>query len=100
MKKITEEKEKINELIRDFKNIVLITPLLENIKDRKRINLLRKLDSKFQILDDFMFDDLGLDDSSEKYYEKVLKVSADDISNFVDKLVLDTIYFLEEEEHE
>ena len=93
-------KEKINELIRDFKNIELITPLLENIKDRKRINLLRKLDSKFQILDDFMFDDLGLDDSSEKYYEKVLKVSADDISNFVDKLVIDTIYFLEEEEHE
>ena len=93
-------KEKINELIDDFKNTELIAPLLENIKDRKRINLLRKLDSKFQIFDDFIFHDLGIDDTTEEYYEKVLKVTAEDISKFVDKLVLDTVYFLEEEEHE
>ena len=90
-------KEKIQELINDFKNTELIEPLLKNIKDRKRINLLRKLDSKFQIFDDFIIHDLGIDDTAEEYYEKVLNVTTSDISNFVDKLVLDTIYFLEEE---
>lgn len=93
-------KEKIVELINDFKNIELISPLLDNIKDRKRINLLRKLDSKFQIFDDFIVHDLGIEDTLEEYYEKVLKVTAADIANFVDKLVLDTIYFIEEEDHE
>lgn len=93
-------KEKIKELVSDFKNTELIAPLLENIKDRKRVNLLRKLDSKFQIFDDFIIHDLGIDDTTEEYYEKVLKITANDISSFVDKLVLDTIYFLEEEEHE
>ena len=93
-------KEKINELISDLKNTELVAPLLENIKERKRINLLRKLDSKGQIFDDFMFHDLGIENTAEEDYEKSLKVTADDISEFVDRLVLDTIYFLEEEEHE
>lgn len=93
-------KEKIIELVEDFKNIELISPLLDNIKDRKRINLLRKLDSKFQIFDDFIVHDLGIEDTLEEYYEKVLKVTAADIANFVDKLVLDTVYFIEEEDHE
>ena len=93
-------KEKITEAVNDFKNTELIAPLLDNIKDRKRINLLRKLDSKYQIFDDFIIHDLGISDTLEEYYEKVLKVTADDIANFVDKLVLDTIYFIEEEDHE
>lgn len=93
-------KEKFHEVINDFKNTEMIEPLLDNIKDRKRINLLRKLDDKYLIFEDFIMSDLGIDDTTEEYYELVKKVTAKDISDFVDRFVLDTIYFLEEEENE
>lgn len=93
-------KEKFHEVMNDFKDTEMIEPLLENIKDRKRINVLRKLDDKYLIFEDFIVSDLGIDDTTEEYYELVKKVTAKDISNFVDRFVLDTIYFLEEEEHE
>ena len=91
---------KILEVIEDLKNVELVTPLLENIKERKRLNLLRMLDDKFALLSDFIVEDLGFDDTIEELYNKSLKVTAEDIANFIDRLVLDTVYFLKEEEHE
>lgn len=93
-------KMKILEVIEDLKNVELVTPLLENIKERKRLNLLRMLDDKFALLSDFIVDDLGFDDTIEELYNKSLKVTAEDIAKFIDRLVLDTVYFLKEEEHE
>lgn len=93
-------KEKIHEVINDLKNVELIEPLLDNIKDRKRINLLRKLDDKYLIFNDYIVKSLGIDDTAEEYYELVKKINANDISKFIDRFVLDTIYFLEEGEHE
>ena len=93
-------KEKIPELISDIKNTKLIEPLLDNIKDRKRINLLRKPDDKYAIFGDFVSKELGIDDTEEEYFELVKKVTAKDLSIFVDRFVLDTIYYLEEEENE
>ena len=93
-------KEKIQEVIEDLKNEKLITPLLENIKDRKRVNLLRILDDKYALFSDFVISDLGLDDTTEELYNKIKKVTACDIKNFIDRLILDTVYFLKEEENE
>ena len=93
-------KEKIKEVIEDLKNEELISPLLENIKDRKRVNLLRILDDKYALLSDFIVSDLGLDDTTEELYEKIKEVTACDIKIFIDRLILDTVYFLKEEENE
>ena len=86
--------------MKDLKNDKIITPLLENIKERKRLNLLRMLDDKYSLLGDFIVEDLGFDDTNLEFYNKVKNVTANDISNFIDRMVLDTIYFLKEEEHE
>ena len=91
---------KILEVMKDLKNEKIITPLLENIKERKRLNLLRMLDDKYSLLGDFIVEDLGFDDTNLEFYNKVKNVTANDISNFIDRMVLDTIYFLKEEEHE
>lgn len=93
-------KIKILEVMEDLKNIELITPLIENIKERKRLNLLRMLDDKIGLFGDFIVEDLGFDDTTQQFYEKIKKVKADDIAKFIDRLVLDTVYFLKEEEHE
>ena len=93
-------KLKILEVMNDLKNVELITPLLNNIKERKRLNLLRMLDDKLGLFGDFIVEDFGFDDTTEQFYEKVKKVTAEDISKFIDRLVLDTVYFLKEEEYE
>ena len=99
-KNVELDKMKIQEVLEDLKNVELVTPLLENIKERKRLNLLRMLDDKFALLSDFIVQDLGFDDTIEELYNKSLKVTAEDIAKFIDRLVLDTVYFLKEEEHE
>ena len=93
-------KTKILEVIEDLKNEELVTPLLENIKERKRLNLLRILDDKYALLSEFVVSNLKLDDTLEVLYEKTKNITAKDISNFVNRLVLDTVYFLKEEEYE
>lgn len=93
-------KLKILEVMNDLKNIELIAPLLENIKERKRLNLLRMLDDKLGLFGDFIVEEFGFDDTTEQFYKKIKNVTAEDISKFIDRLVLDTVYFLKEEEHE
>ena len=93
-------KMKILEVMEDLKKENIITPLLENIKDRKRLNLLRMLDDKYALLSDFVISDLEIEDTIEDTYNKIKTITAKDISKFVDRLVLDTVYFLKEEEYE
>lgn len=93
-------KEKLFELVEEFKNEKLITESLNNIKERKKVNLIRQLDDKFFLFDDFVFNDLGVDITFQEYYEQYCKITAKDISKFVDRLVLDATYFLKEGENE
>ncbi len=89
---------KLLEVISDLKNEELISPLLENLKERKRISLIRNLDNKYSIFDEALFYRLGIDEIQEDVYKKMLKITSKDISNLVDRLVLDTVYFIEEED--
>ena len=91
-------KEKIVEVVNDLRNEELITPLLDNIKDRFRVGLIRRLDNKGSLFHEFIITNLGVDISEDEYYNKLLKVKPSDITNFIDRLVLDTIYYLKEEE--
>ena len=92
-------KEKIVEVVNDLKNVELIEPLIDNIKDRFRVGLIKRLDNKGELFHEFLITQLGIDISENEYYEKLLKVKAVDISNFIDRFVLDTTYFLKEEEN-
>lgn len=93
---VEQVKEKLEELVKEFKNINVINKSLENIKERRRLDQIRQLDDKYFLFDDFLFSDLGIDLSYKEYFDLYSKISAEDISNFTDRLVLDTCYFLKE----
>ncbi len=91
---------KIKEVMESLKDSNFIEPFLENIKDRMRLNLLRLLDDKNTLLDEVVVKTLGFDELNKERYEKIKNITSKEISEFIDRLVLDTIYFLEEGEHE
>lgn len=92
--------KKIKEVINDLKNEEMVDTLLKSILERRKIGLLRILDDKSALFTDAIVDDIGFDLTSYKYYEALSKITAHDISLFVDRLVLDTVYFLKEGDHE
>ena len=92
--------EKIKEVMEDLKNPENIREYLENVKERKRVSLIKNLDDKFSLLNDVVFERLEVDKNMEDNYKEVLTISAEDISEFVRRLALDTIYFIEEDVHE
>ncbi len=75
----------------------MIDPLLDNLKDRKRIALIKGLDDKYYIFNEVMLDVLKIEKKQDVVYKKMLKITSKDICELVDRLVLDTIYFIEEE---
>ena len=81
-------------------NKLLLKDELNNLIERQRLDVIEKKDNKFIIFDDYISSTLNLDDTLEEYYEKYKNISCEDISNFVNRLVLDTIYFLKEKDHE
>lgn len=89
-------KEKLNEVMELLKNEELITECLEKIKERKRLALIRQLDDKYFLFDDFIESDLGIDVSFYKYLENYKKITWVDLNNFIKRLKLDTTYFLKE----
>lgn len=92
--------EKIKEVMDDIKNPDNIRKYLDNIKERRRILLIKCLDDKFCLLNDVVSETLKTSKNMKDEYDDILKITAEDISNFVDHLILDTVYFIKEEENE
>ena len=82
------------------KNKDIIDKGLTNLKEKERVGLLRLLDSKTGLFYDYIKDSLDLDYTSKEYYEMLVKITYQDIIKFVDRLVLDSIYYLKEKDDE
>ena len=95
---VDETKKNMLEVIEDLKNEEVVNSNLDKIKDRFRVNLIKRLDSKGALFQEFIITQLGLDISDEEYYEKLLKITATDITKLLNRLVLDTVYFLKEDD--
>lgn len=93
-------KEKIDEVMGYLRQEDIIAPCLENIKDRNRISLIRQLDDKLTLFREAIIDDLKIDITNLEYHNKLIKITPKDIVQFMDRLVLDTKFFLEEGNHE
>ena len=93
-------KEKIKEVFNELKNEEEIEKALIKIKEKLRINLIKDLDEKTFLFRESVLKDLKLDITAKEYYEKALPITANDISKFTDRLILDTTYFLEEGPYE
>ena len=92
--------EKIKEVMKELEEEKVIGPLEENLKERFRINLIRHLDDKFGILDEFIYKKLGINKTMEENYKDIEKVTVNDIKKFMKRLKLNLIYYLEEEDNE
>ena len=90
----------VKEVMESLKDEEFIKPYLENIIDRTRLGLLKLLDDKNGLLDEVVVETLGFDILYKDKYELVKNITSKDICDFANRLVLDTIYFIEEEEHE
>ena len=99
-KNIEQVREKVKDVLLDLKNEELIAPYLEMLKEKNRLSLIRKLDDKWGLFQDSIIKDLGIDLTAEEFYQKLLLITPKDVSCFMDRLVLDTKYFLKEGEHE
>ena len=58
------------------------------------------LDHPAHIFEDFIFQNLKIKQSLEEEYQIIMGIHAQDIAQFIDRLHLDTVYFLEEGSHE
>lgn len=93
-------KDKIEEVFDVLRDDKYIRELLQNIKDKHRINLIRRLDDKTTLFQDEIVNNLGIEISPQEYYDKLLSITEKDIAKFIDRLVLDTRYFLKEGDYE
>lgn len=97
---VDEAKSAIKEVIDSLKDEELIEPLLKNVLEKRRIELLKNEDYKFALFQDFIIHNLGVNYTSLELYEMMKEITAKDISIFINRLKLDTIYFIEEGENE
>lgn len=72
-----------------------IEPLMENIKERVYLSTLREKDSKVSLFNDFIREYFGYGYSRQTEYEKMNKVTSEDVCHMIERLQLDTTYYLE-----
>lgn len=92
--------QKILEIMEEIKDRDLIENSLKKLISACEVSLIKNLDNKYSIFNDFIDSDLGLNTTLEERYELLKSVKADDVINFINRLSLDTVYFTEEENHE
>lgn len=85
----------IKEIMELLEDASFVKGKIENIKERKRINLERQNDSFASIVDDFQIGYFKTHDTLVEEYEKLKKVTAEEFIMFMKRLKLDTIYYLE-----
>ena len=88
--------EKVLEVMDDIKNEEFITPLIEKVIAGERISLLKRLDLKYGLFDDYIYNYLGLEVDREELYNMFLNVKPREIVDFLNRFIIDTVYFLEE----
>lgn len=88
-------KETIYEIIKHLQDVTFIKERLENVKERKRINLERQKDSFSSIFEDFKLASFGILNTLQEEYEVLKDITAEEFVKFIKRLKLDTIYYLE-----
>ena len=88
--------EKILEVMDEIKDEEYITPLIKKVIDGERISLLKRLDLKYGLFDDYVYSYLGLEVNRDELYKMFLDVKASEVIEFLNRFIMDTVYFLEE----
>ena len=86
--------DRIKQTIEMLKNKEVIEPLLENIKERKRVSLESIKDNHYGLVNEQIAKFLKIDQTLEEEYQLIKTLTPSDISDFASRMYLDTIYFL------
>lgn len=91
-----EAMERIEETFQKLKDEKIITPLLDNIKKRIKLNLIKSKDNKYNFLGELIYSKtFKCEMTLKQEYEIIEKMTAQNVTHFVKRLELDTIYYLE-----
>ena len=92
--------EKILEVMNDIKQEKELRPLIEKIIRRRKTILIRNLDNKYSILTKAIYKKLNIAYTDKESYDRLTKVTEEDLLECLSRLKLDTIYFLKEMQDE
>ena len=92
--------EKILEVMNDIKQRKDLNLLIEKIIRRRKTILIRNLDNKYSILTKAIYKKLNIAYTDKESYDRLTKVTEEDLLECLSRLKLDTIYFLKEMQDE
>ena len=90
---------KILEIFEDLKDEKYVDELIKKVLDFTRVSLIKQKDLKYNIFNDYVFSYLNIEFKQEELYKLSLDMKAKDIKDFLDRFVIDTVYFLKEGDH-
>ena len=91
--------EKILEIFDDLKDEKYVNELINKILEFKRISMIKQKDLKYSLFNDYIFSYLKIEFNQDDLYKLFLDIKAKDIKEFLDRFVIDTVYFLKEGDH-
>lgn len=91
--------EKILEIFNDLKDEKYVDELIKKILEFKRISMIKQKDLKYNLFNDYVFSYLKIDFNQDDLYKLFLDIKVIDIKEFLDRFVIDTVYFLKEGDH-
>lgn len=92
--------DKINEVINELKNEDYLTGCMQKVIKDMEADLIRTKDKRRKKLDDFIYEKAHIGFSLEKLIDLSKNINILDFIKFIDRLKLDTIYFLKGEDNE
>ena len=92
--------KKILEVMNDIKQRKDLNLLIEKIIRRRKTILIRNLDNKYSILTKAIYKKLNIAYTDKESYDRLTKVTEEDLLECLSRLKLDTIYFLKEMQDE
>ena len=84
----------VKKVIKYIKNEEILKKYLEKLIKDFEINLIRAKDSRVKKLNDFIDEKFDFNYSLEEAIEKYKNIDINKLLNLLDRLILDTIYFL------
>lgn len=87
--------ETIKEMMQRLEDKDFLSEKLEKVKERKRVNLERQKDTISSYMNDLQHSYFGYAPTFLEEYERIKKITAEDLISFVKRMHLDTIYYLE-----
>lgn len=90
----------IKTTLNQLRDSAFVKGCLDKILIANKYNLIRRKDSKYSVLDDYLDKLAEFEETLEEIYEKYKHLEIDKFLEFLDRVILDTVYFLRGDDSE